>query len=180
MRTAVSAKSFRGSEVRLRAGRLLVLVLPVLGALACRTIEPPPPPPEVPAREGVVTWEISPPKGYFANAGYVILEYAPPEALKDLEEIPPGGRLTVHLGYIEIRNANTLWYRFEVMEGAKRRLRLEGEDNIPNVKDPDEYWWNDLDIELDEPITGETRVNVTDKRINAVYPFTLRKVITYR
>jgi hypothetical protein len=180
MRTAVSAKSFRGSEVRLRAGRLLVLVLPVLGALACRTIEPPPPPPEVPAREGVVTWEISPPKGYFANAGYVILDYAPPEALKDQEECPAGGRFTVHLGYIDIRSANTLWYRFEVFEGAKRRIRLEGEDNIPNVKDPDEYWWNDLDIELDEPITGETRVNVTDKRINAVYPFTLRKVITYR
>lgn len=160
---------------------LAVLAASALVLCTCRTVEPPPPPPpEAPAREQVISWEITPPKGYYANDGYVILEYAPPEALHDLEEIPPGGRLTVHLGYIEIRNANTLWYRFEVVEGAKRRLRLEGEDNIPNVKDPDQYWWNDLDLDLDEPITAEIRVIVTDKRIDAAYPFTLRKVITYR
>ena len=128
----------------------------------------------------VVSWEISPPKGYYANAGYVLLDYAPPEALKGPGEIPPGGRLTVHLGYIDIRSANTLWYRFEVVEGGKRRCLLEGEDNIPNVRDPDEYWWNDLDIDLDEPVAREIRVVVTDKRLRAAYPFTVRKVITYR
>ena len=183
MRTVVSGKSSLGSEPRLKAGgfapALAVLAASTLALLSCRTVEPPPPPPD-PARVEVVSWEITPPKGYYANAGYVILDYAPPEALKGPEKIPPGGRLTVHLGYIDIRSANTLWYRFEVMEGAKRRLRLEGEDNIPNVKDPDEYWWNDLDIDLDEPVAGEIRVVVTDKRIGAVYPFTVRKVITYR
>ncbi|MBP1679489.1 MAG: hypothetical protein H6Q29_1400 [Bacteroidetes bacterium] len=182
MPTVASGKSSLGSRPRLKAGRLApalaVLAASTLAPLSCRTVEPPPPP--EPAREEVISWEITPPKGYYANAGYVILEYTPPEALKGPEEIPPGGRLTIHLGYIDIRSANTLWYRFEVMEGAKRRLRLEGEDNIPNVKDPDQYWWNDLDIDLDEPITTEIRVIVTDKRINAAYPFILKKVITYR
>jgi hypothetical protein len=59
-------------------------------------------------------------------------------------------------------------------------VRIEGEDNIPNVKDPDQYWWNDLEIDLDEPVTGEIRIIVTDKRIDAAYRFTLRKVVTYR
>lgn len=183
MRTAVSGKSSPGSEPRRTAGvfapALAVLATSTLALLACRTVAPPPLPPE-PAREEVVSWEITPLKGYFADAGYVILEYAPPDALTGPEDIPPGGRLTVHLGYIDIRSANTLWYRFEVTEGGKRRLRLEGEDNIPNVRDPDEYWWNDLDIDLDEPVAREIRVVVTDKRIGAAYPFTVRKVITYR
>jgi hypothetical protein len=179
MRTAVSARSSRGFRSRARANAAsFSLVLPVLLVLSCKTVEPPPP--DAPAREAVTSWEITPAKGYYANAGYVILEYTPPEALPAQEEIPPGGRLTVHLGYLNIRSANTLWYRFEVMEGAKQRLRIEGEDNIPNVKDPDEYWWNDQDLDLEEPITGEIRVNVTDKRIDAVYPFTLRKVTAYR
>ncbi len=180
MRTAVSAKSSRDCKARARTkAASLSFVLPVLCVLSCRTIEPAPEP-TPPAREAVITWEITPPKGYFAHAGFVTLDFTPPEALKDQKDTPPGGRLTVHLGYIDIRSANTLWYRFEIMEGAKRRLRLEGEDNIPNVKDPDEYWWNDLDIDLDEPVTGEIRVVVTDKRISAAYPFTLRKVTSYR
>jgi hypothetical protein len=183
MRTVVSGRSSPGSEPRRKAGvvapALAVLAASTLALLACRTVEPPPPPPE-PAREEVVSWEITPPKGYYANAGYVILAYTPPEKLLDQVEPPPGGRLTVHLGYIDIRSANTVWYRFEITEGTKRRLRLEGEDNIPNVRDPDEYWWNDLDINLEDPVTSEIRVIVTDKRIGAAYPFTLRKVITYR
>jgi hypothetical protein len=180
MRTAVSARSSPGSEARLQAGSLLALVLPVLIVLSCKTVEPPPPPPEAPAREAVITWEITPPEGYYANSGFVALDFTPPEALQDQEEPPRGGRLTVHLGYLNIRNANTVWYRFEVAEGSRYRLRIDGEDNIPNVKDPDEYWWNDLDLDLDEPVTGELRVIVTDKRIDTAYRFTLRKVITYR
>jgi hypothetical protein len=180
MRTAVSAKSSRGSETRAWAkAASLSFVLPVLCVLSCKTIEPAPEP-KPPVREAAITWEITPPKGYYANSGFVTLDFTPPEALKDQKESPPGGRLTVHLGYIDIRSANTLWYRFEVMEGAKRRLRIDGEDNIPNVRDPDEYWWNDLALDLDEPVTGEVQVIVTDKRIDTAYRFTLRKLITYR
>jgi len=182
MCTAASARSSRGSEPRRTAGvfapALAVLAASTLTLLSCRTVEPPPPP--GPAREEVISWEITPPKGYHLDSGFVTLEFIPPEKLVDQVDPPPGGRLTVHLGYIDIRSANTLWYRFEIMEGAKRRLRLEGEDNIPNVKDPDQYWWNDLDLDLEEPVTREIRVVVTDKRIGAAYPFTLRKVITYR
>jgi hypothetical protein len=179
MRTAVSAKSSRGSETSSRAKTAsLSLVLPVLLVLSCKSVEPLPEP-EPPAREAVISWEITPPKGYYANSGFVTLDFTPPEALNDQKESPLGGRLTVHLGYLNIRNANTLWYRFEVAEGSRYRLRIEGEDNIPNVKDPDEYWWNDLDLDLNEPVTGEIRVIVTDKRIDTAYRFTLRKVITY-
>ena len=176
MRTAASARSFRGCRSRPDAA-LLSLVLPLLAAFSCTTVEPPP---EPPAGEAVISWDITPTKGYHLDSGFVTLEFAPPEELRDAPDRPLGGRLTVHLGYIDIRSANTLWYRFEIMEGSKLRLRLEGEDNIPNVKDPDQYWWNDLDIDLDEPITAEIRLIVTDKRINAAYPFIIKKVITYR
>jgi len=179
MRTAVSARSSRGSELR-PAAPLLAIAIAVSLASCCTTVEPPPPPAPEPVREQVVSWQITPAEGYFANDGFVTLEYHPPEELQGTSDPPPGGRLTVHLGYIDIRSANTLWYRFEVAEGPRRRLRLEGEDDIPNVKDPDQYWWNDLDIDLDEPVTGEISVIVTDKRIGAAYPFTLRKVIAYR
>lgn len=163
-----------------RAPRFLALAFLVSLAFSCTTVELPPPPPPEPAREQVVTWQIDPAEGYYANNGYVILEYHPPESLPDSTDRPRGGRLTVHLGYIDIRSANTLWYRFEVMEGSRRRVRLDGEDNIPNVKDPDQYWWNDLDVDLDEPVTGEISLIVTDKRISFPYRFTLRKVVTYR
>jgi hypothetical protein len=133
-----------------------------------------------PLPEQVVCWQVTPAEGYHASDGFVTLEYHPPESLPDSTERPLGGRLTVHLGYTDIRSANTLWYRFEVVEGERHRVRLEGEDDIPNVKDPDQYWWNDLDIDLEEPVTGEIDVIVTDTRIGAVYPFTLRRVITYR
>jgi hypothetical protein len=148
--------------------------------LSCKTVAPTPPPPLEHAREALITWEITPREGYYANSGFVTLEFIPPEALRDQKEPPPGGRLTVHLGYLDIRDANTVWYRFEIMEGTKRRLRLEGEENIPNVKGPDGYWWNDLDLDLDEPFAREIRVVVTDERIDTAYRFTLRKVITYR
>jgi hypothetical protein len=179
MSTAVSARSSRGSRLPQATG-LPALGIAVLLACSCRTVEPPLPPPEEPPREQVVSWQLTPAEGYHANDGFVTLEYRPPESLPDAPNLPRGGRFVVHLGYIDIRSANTLWYRFEVMEGAKRRRGFEGEDTIPNVKDPDQYWWNDLDIDLDEPVTGELRVIVTDKRIGAAYPFTLRKVITYR
>ncbi|MCX7029815.1 MAG: hypothetical protein NTU62_06795 [Spirochaetes bacterium] len=149
--------------------------------LSCKTVEPPPPPePEPPAREAVITWEITPPEGYHLDSGFVTLDFIPPEELRDQKEPPPGGRLTVHLGYLNILNANTVWYRFEVAEGSRYRLRLEGEENIPNVKGLDGYWWNDLDLDLEEPVTREIRVVVKDKRIDTAYPFTLRKVISYR
>jgi hypothetical protein len=153
-------------------------VLSVLLALSCRTVEPPAP--EPPAREQVILWQITPADGYHLDSGFVTLDFLPPEALQDLAEPPVGGRLTVHLGYLDIRSANTIWYRFEVSEGSRNRIRIEGEDNIPNVKDPDAYWWNDLNLDLDEPVTGEILVVVTDKRIDTAYPFALRKVVTWK
>ena len=62
----------------------------------------------------------------------------------------------------------------------RNRLRLEGEEGIPNVKDHDGYWWNDLDLDLDEPVATEVRVVVTDKRTATAYPFTLRRVVAYK
>jgi hypothetical protein len=173
MPTAASGTSFRGCSVR-RAASVFPLAL-ILLVLCCRTAEPPAPP-----REAVVTWEITPAEGYFVNGGFVVLEYLPPEALPDSPQRPRGGRLVVHLGYLDIRSANTRWYRFEVMDGARRLLALDGEDDIPNVKDPDQYWWNDLDIDLPAPVVSELRVLVTDTRLEAAYPFTLRKVTAWR
>lgn len=199
MHTAVSARSSRDSEpapsARADPPRCAVVAATALAVLAatalaaasvvvlfsCKTVEPPPPPPrEEPVRQEVVTWEVMPSEGYHPATGFVTLEFTPPEALETEKEPPPGGRLTVHLGYLNIRDANTVWYRCEVTEGARVRLRLEGEENIPNVRDPDEYWWNDLDIDLEEPVAHEIRVVVTDKRTGATYPFAVRKVITER
>jgi hypothetical protein len=168
-------RSSPGSEPgRAAAAGVAATALVVLALLSCRTPAPPPAPtPEPPARESVVSWEISPPSGYRPDTGFVTLSYVPGEPT-------PGGRLTVHLGYRNISDANTVWYRFEIFEGARKRLRLEGEEGIPNVKDADGYWWNDLDLDLDEPVTTEIRVVVTDKRGATAYPFTLRRVVTYK
>jgi hypothetical protein len=179
MRTAASAKSSRGFSPRGKAA-FLFLVLPVLFVLSCKTVEAPPLPPEEPVREEVISWEITPTEGYHLDSGFVTLDFIPPEKLRDQEAPPIGGRLTVHLGYLDIRDANTVWYRFEIAEGSRYRLRLEGEENIPNVRGPDGYWWNDLDLDLEEPVVREIRVVVTDKRLDAAYRFTLRKLITYR
>jgi hypothetical protein len=179
MPTAASVKSSPGSEPGRRAmagatGAALV----ALALLSCRTPAPPPAP--GPERETIVSWEISPASGYRPDTGFVTLDFLPPERLAGTHEPPPGGRLTVHLGYRNIADANTVWYRFEIFEGARNRLRLEGEEGIPNVKDHDGYWWNDLDLDLDEPVATEIRVVVTDKRIEMAYPFTLRRVVAYK
>jgi hypothetical protein len=182
MRTAVSGRSSPGCRLRPKTA-ILSLVLPILAAFSCKTVELPllpPPEPLEPVRKTVVSWEITPAEGYRLDSGFVILDFIPSEALRDQRESPLGGRLTIHLGYLDIRDANTVWYRFEITEGPKKRLRLDGEENIPNVRGPDGYWWNDLDLDLEEPVTGEIRVVVTDTRISAVYPFTLRKVISYQ
>jgi hypothetical protein len=127
-----------------------------------------------------VSWQIAPATGYRPDTGFVTLDFVPPEGLAGTDAPPPGGRLTVHLGYRDIGDANTVWYRFEIYEGARNRLRLEGEEGIPNVKDHDGYWWNDLDLDLDESVATEIRVVVTDKRNATAYPFTLRRVVTYK
>ncbi len=124
--------------------------------------------------------EIAPSAGYRPDAGFITLDFVQPDRLEDADDPPPGGRLTVHLGYRNIADANTVWYRFEIFEGARRRLLREGEEGIPNVKDPDGYWWNDLDLDLDEPVVTEVRVVITDKRSATAYPFTLRRVLTYK
>ncbi len=173
MPTAASVRSSPGSEAGRRAGAGFAgPALAFFALLSCRTPATPPAPAS-PARETIVTWEITPSAGYRPDTGFVTLDYAP-------DEPPPGGRLTVHLGYRNIADANTVWYRFEVFESARCRLRLEGEEGIPNVKDHDGYWWNDLDLDLDEPVATEVRVVVTDKRNETAYPFTVRKVVTYR
>jgi hypothetical protein len=128
-------------------------------------------------REVVVGWEVTPAEGYEDQLGFVRMDFAPPDELREAQSmIPVGGRLTVHLGYRSLLDANTVWYSFEISEGSRVRLRLDGEEGIPNIKGPDGYWWNDVDLDLLQPVTGEIRVVVSDKRSRAAYAFSLRRL----
>jgi hypothetical protein len=158
--------------------------------LSCHTVKVAEPMPQ--PREVVVDWEVTPADGYEDQLGFVRMDFAPPDELREAlaaragpenpnqhEEqpvIPAGGRLTVHLGYRNLLDANTVWYSFEITEGSRIRLRLDGEEGIPNVKGPDGYWWNDVDLDLLQPVTGGIRVVVSDKRSRAAYTFSLRRL----
>jgi len=153
--------------------------------LSCASGPPEPPPPQV--RE-VVTWQISPADGYQDEKSYVTLEYAPPETLRaSAEELPygqpaalAGGRLTVHLGYRNLADANTAWFRFEATEGARVLVRFDGEQGVPNVKGLDGYWWNDVQLDLQAPVAAEARVAVHNRKYAVDYIFRLRKLVSGR
>ena len=115
----------------------------------------------------MVGWEISPAQGYVDRFGYVSLEFTPP------------GRLTVHLGRQGLDHANTVWYSFAVTEGSLTLLSLSGNEGIPNVKGPDGNWWNDVVLDIPQPVSGEIGVAVEDKKVNVTYAFTLRKLLRH-
>lgn len=160
---------------------LPVCLFPVLVNLSCTSL-PPAPPPAPPPLQEVVTWEITPAEGYQDEQSYVTLEYASLEALEAAAAgepdapVPAGGRLTVHLGYRILEDANTAWFRFEVAEGPQTLLRLNGEQGVPNVKGLDGYWWNDVMLDLAAPITEEARVRIHNKKNEVDYVFALRKL----
>jgi hypothetical protein len=128
-----------------------------------------------PARE-VITWVISPAQGYADEFGFVRLDFQPPGTAADL---PPGGRLTVHLGRRSLDHANTAWYSFRVTEGPIMLLHVDGEEGIPNVKGPDGNWWNDVILDVPTAFSREARVEVRDGKTGLVYAFTVRKVVEH-
>jgi hypothetical protein len=172
----------------------LALLVPALESCRSAPPEPPPPAPERKLRE-VITWEVSPAEGYQDELSFVIVEYAAVETLRkaaadaaaggsaEQEEsqrpIPPGGRLTVHLGYRKIADANTAWFSFRVVEGAKVILRLDGEENVPNIKGSDGYWWNDVELDLEEPVGVEAGVEVVNRRDGVTRSFTLSRIVSW-
>ena len=171
----------RGGRQRLFASALAVLAASTLALLSCRTVEPPPPPPRSGPGRRSYPGRSRRRRGITRMPATSLLDYAPPGSSERPRRDPPGR--TPHRPPRLHRHPQT---RTPCGTGSRSSragsggCRLEGEDNIPNVRDPDEYWWNDLDIDLDEPVDREIRVVVTDKRIGAAYPFTVRKVITYR
>jgi hypothetical protein len=132
-------------------------------------------PEQRPARE-VITWEISPKQGHVDEFGFVRLDFQPPGSAADL---PPGGRLTVHLGRLRLDHANTIWYSFAVTEGRSPLVLLIGQEGIPNVKGPDGNWWNDVILDVPSAFPREVRVEVRDGKTGLVYAFTVRKVVEH-
>jgi hypothetical protein len=160
--------------------RLLTLLIAstLLAAASCTTPPAAPaakPAAEIPGPQPQVTWEITPAQGYVDSYGYVRLEYVPPGGAPDL---PPGGRLIVHLGRQVLNHANTVWYGFTVTEGPTEILRLDGAEGIPNVKGPDGNWWNDLELDLRQPIQHGIKVTVDDNKIGVTYAFSVRRKVS--
>jgi hypothetical protein len=174
----------------------LLFTVMTLFVVACYTVPAAPPVPERQTQEAVISWEISPAQGYADKFGYVSLDFTPPERLREIlsagtgqadspggvqpgnkTTFPAGGRLTVHLGRQGLDHANTVWYSFTVTEGSTTLLSVAGEEGIPNVKGPDNNWWNDVDLDLLKPVFREIRVTVEDRKIDASYAFTLRKLV---
>lgn len=157
--------------------------------LSCRTVEvsaPPPRPVQQPAAIGhlpaprpAVSWQVIPPDGYLDEQRFVLVEYAPcttrPPGADD-DPVPPGGWLTVHLGYRDLRDANTAWYTFEVVEAGRTLLRQDGSFDVPNIKGPDGYWWNDVVLDLPAEVAMEARVTVTERRSGRAHGFVLRRL----
>lgn len=156
---------------------------------SCATVEevsPVPPPVEVarpvavpPVPETVVSWVVDPAGGYRDEQGFVRVDYSPclpgqREAGGD--ELPPGGRLTVHLGYRDLRNANTAWYAFRLVEDGRILLEQDGRFDVPNIKGPDGYWWNDVVLDLPAQVVTEALLSVSDRRSAAAWRFVLRRV----
>jgi hypothetical protein len=152
--------------------------------LSCATTGEAPPGPqavEEAAPHVVVSWQITPTDGYQDERSFVRLDFVPCRLGQDApgEEGPPpgpGGRLTVHLGYRSLVDANTVWYSFEITEGGRTLLRQDGAFDVPNIKGPDGYWWNDVSLDLPREVAGEALVVVSDKRSDTAREFVLRRV----
>jgi hypothetical protein len=160
-----------------------LMALSVLALASCRTAPVVPPRHEPPAvqqpaatRE-VVTWEVSPAGGYRDERSYVSIDYEPPDmaggGAAAGANAAPGGRIVVHLGHRAIGDGNTKWFSFQVLEGGRLLLEQDGDDDIPNVKGPDGYWWNDVPLDLPAPIAREARVTVSNAQYGAEYDFTV-------
>ncbi len=148
-------------------------------AVSCSTVQVMPPPlekPEPRAEREVVSWEITPAPGFSDEFGYVRLDFLPPDSGRDL---PPGGRLSVHLGRHSLDHANTVWYRFAVVEGSTTLVRVSGKEGIPNIKGPDGNWWSDLALDIPAPFSRELHVMVQDEKTGLVYTFTLRRLVRH-
>ncbi len=159
--------------------------------LSCATVEvsaPVPRPPQVPqpveapsAPRLDVSWEVVPAGGCGDERGFVRLEYQPcppGPAQFDEDPFPPGGKLTVHLGYRDLRDANTALYAFEVTEAGGTLLAQHGQFDVPNIKGPDGYWWNDVVLDLPVQVAAEATVTVTESRSARACTFILRRVET--
>jgi len=48
---------------------------------------------------------------------------------------------------------------------------------VPNVKGLDGYWWNDVPLDIPEPVTAEARVVVHNRKYGVTYVFNLRKIV---
>lgn len=111
--------------------------------------------------------------------GFVRVDYAPcPPGQGEAggDGFPRGGRLAVHLGYRDLRNANTAWYAFQIVEAERILLEQDGSFDVPNIKGPDGYWWNDVVLDLPAPIVSEALLVVSDRRSAAAWRFLLRRV----
>jgi hypothetical protein len=156
------------------------------GLFSCATTQSAPPEPRAAevlprAAQAIVSWQIVPADGYQDERGFVRLDFAPcgpgPDTPGEEGAPPaPGGRLTVHLGYRDLRDANTVWYSFEVTEAGRALLKADGAFDVPNIKGPDGYWWNDVDLDLPREVPGEALVVVRDKRSDTVREFVLRRI----
>jgi len=160
---------------------LLCALVPCLTVLSCSSA--PPPAPSPPRTQELVVWEISPAEGFRDERSYVTLEYCPPQRLRQSAEaqrgqVPVGGRLTVHLGYRSLADANTIWFRFEAAEGSRDLCRVKGEEGIPNVKGLDGYWWNDVELDLPEPVGSEARVVIHNAKYDLDYVFIVRRRVS--
>lgn len=185
-RTGASGKSSRVSDrqaMRAVPARCAALAATAF-LLSCATVKEPSPasaarrPPQA-----VISWQIAPADGYQDEGTFVRLDYLPcvqgqDTAGADDPPFPPGGRLTVHLGYRDLRDANTAWYSFEVTEAGRTVLKVDGAFDVPNIKGPDGYWWNDVQLDLPVEPTCETLVAVSDRRSGAVREFLLWRVET--
>jgi hypothetical protein len=156
-----------------RVRKTILFSVMALIAVSCSTVPAAPPVPERKNQE-VISWEISPAEGYTDTFGYVRLEFTPSGSDPTL---PAGGRLTVHLGRQSLDHANTVWYSYTVTEGSTTLISLDGEIGIPNIKGPDGNWWDDIDFDLPRPVFHEIHVTIEDRKINATYAFTLRKLV---
>jgi hypothetical protein len=161
---------------------LIAMALIAMSCTTTRIAQPPreePPRIEEPEQHGEkepVSWEILPARGFSDVYGYVNLDFQPPDAGPGL---PPGGRITIHLGRHSLDHANTVWYRFLVEENSTALLLRSGEEGIPNIKGPDGNWWSDIDLDVPSPFPDALRVTVEDEKSGLVYAFTLRRVVQH-
>ena len=84
----------------------------------------------------------------------------------------------MHLGRLNLDHANTAWYSFRVTEGSAELIELDGKEGIPNVKGPDGNWWNDIELDLQQPLRRQIAVTVDDSKIGEIYAFFVRRKVS--